>query len=230
MDDEVTAAPALPEQTDPEPEVAICADLATGALEELFGRWQISVDWVGDGEVIPGSHWGGREAGMIGATLYVRRDTPVHSALHEGAHLICMGPERRATVNTDAEGEELEECGACVLQILLADELPAIGRERLMGDMDAWGYSFRLGSTRAWFENDAEDAWRWLEQAGLLREGVPVADPSAGAHRLTALGPECAELAGHSASGNIPNAAAVGQGASAEVQSALVGVRQEDPV
>ena len=31
-----------------------------------------------------------------------------------------------------------------------------------MQDMDAWGYSFRLGSTRAWFESDAEDARAWL--------------------------------------------------------------------
>ncbi len=28
--------------------------------------------------------------------------------------------------------------------------------------MDAWGYSFRLGSTRAWFEGDAQDARAWL--------------------------------------------------------------------
>ena len=40
----------------------------------------------------------------------------------------------------------------CYLQILLADALHGVGRERLMQDMDEWGYSFRLGSTRAWFE------------------------------------------------------------------------------
>jgi hypothetical protein len=32
-----------------------------------------------------------------------------------------------------------------------------------MADMDAWGYSFRLGSTRAWFEADAEDAREFLQ-------------------------------------------------------------------
>ena len=32
-----------------------------------------------------------------------------------------------------------------------------------MTDMDRWGYSFRLGSTRAWFEEDAEDALEWLQ-------------------------------------------------------------------
>jgi len=34
--------------------------------------------------------------------------------------------------------------------------------------MDAWGYSFRLGSARAWFENDAEDAIGWLKQRDFM--------------------------------------------------------------
>jgi hypothetical protein len=34
--------------------------------------------------------------------------------------------------------------------------------------MDAWGYSFRLGSTRAWFESDAADARDWLLAARLI--------------------------------------------------------------
>ncbi len=49
----------------------------------------------------------------------------------------------------------------------MADQLPGVGRDRLMQDMDAWGYSFRLGSTRAWFEGDAEDARQWLQDRGL---------------------------------------------------------------
>ncbi|RZA32723.1 MAG: hypothetical protein EOP92_24595, partial [Lysobacteraceae bacterium] len=56
----------------------------------------------------------------------------------------------------------------CYLQIVLADGLPGVGRDRLMADMDAWGYSFRLGSTQAWFEHDAEDARAWLATRGLL--------------------------------------------------------------
>ncbi len=55
-----------------------------------------------------------------------------------------------------------EESAVCYLQVLLADELPGVGRARLMDDMDAWGYSFRLGSTRAWFETDAEETRQWL--------------------------------------------------------------------
>jgi hypothetical protein len=56
----------------------------------------------------------------------------------------------------------------CYLQILLSDLLPGIGIERAFEDMDAWGYSFRLGNTRAWFYEDAEDAQRWLLKHGLI--------------------------------------------------------------
>jgi hypothetical protein len=38
----------------------------------------------------------------------------------------------------------------------------------MFDDMDRWGYSFRLGSTQRWFEEDAEDAREWLEQQGLI--------------------------------------------------------------
>jgi hypothetical protein len=33
-----------------------------------------------------------------------------------------------------------------------------------MRDMDAWGYSFRLGCTQRWFEEDAAEARAWLAQ------------------------------------------------------------------
>ena len=45
----------------------------------------------------------------------------------------------------------------CYLQILLADELDARAGT-MLSDMDAWGYTFRLGSAQAWFEEDADDA------------------------------------------------------------------------
>jgi hypothetical protein len=32
--------------------------------------------------------------------------------------------------------------------------------------LDAWGYTFRLGSARAWFERDAEDALAALAAPG----------------------------------------------------------------
>jgi hypothetical protein len=120
-------------------------------------------------EAIPGSYWGDTEAGLKGDQLYARLDTPVHSVLHEASHYVCMTPERRAGLDRDAGGDDPEESAVCYLQILLADALAGVGRDRLMQDMDAWGYSFRLGSTRAWFEGDATDAQDWLRVHGVIR-------------------------------------------------------------
>jgi hypothetical protein len=87
--------------------------------------------------------------------------------LHEACHLIVMPPDRRLDVHTNATDSIEEEDATCYLQIVLADRLPGVGRERLMTDMDAWGYSFRLGSTRAWFEGDATVAREFLRTRGL---------------------------------------------------------------
>ena len=94
--------------------------------------------------------------------------------MHETCHVVCMNELRRAGLDRDAGGDDIEEAAVCYLQIVLADYLPGVGRERLMRDMDAWGYSFRLGSSRAWFESDAEDARAWLLEHELLIEaGTP---------------------------------------------------------
>lgn len=114
------------------------------------------------GEKIPGSYWGEPEAGIIGCNVYVRDDTPVHSMLHEACHLIVLPADKRALVHTDATDSVAEEDATCYLQIVLAGRLPGVGSARLMADMDSWGYTYRLGSTRAWFEGDAEDARSWL--------------------------------------------------------------------
>ncbi|MFP7725644.1 hypothetical protein [Lysobacter sp. D1-1-M9] len=144
------------------------ADIGFAAAAALLARHGLQLARVPDGAAIPGSYWGDCEAGLIGSTVYARADTPVHSLLHEAAHLIVLPPERRAAVHTDATDSQEEEDAACYLQILLADELAGIGRARLMADMDTWGYSFRLGSSRAWFEHDAEDARRWLVDRQLI--------------------------------------------------------------
>ena len=141
--------------------------LADGALERALSGYGIALEWWG-GERIPGSYWGESEAGLIGNRLIVRPDTPVHSALHEACHWICADSGRRQTVHTDAGGDDLEECAVCYLQILLAQRLPGYSGERMLADMDAWGYSFRLGSARAWFERDADDARAWLAQRTLV--------------------------------------------------------------
>lgn len=148
--------------------VLVLGQIAFTEVAGLLSRHGLELVGVEDGAPIPGSYWGEPEAGIIGSTVYARGDTPVHSLLHEACHLIVLPPERRARVHTDATDSVPEEDASCYLQILLADALPGVGRDRLMADMDAWGYSFRLGSTRAWFERDADDARAWLEARGLL--------------------------------------------------------------
>ncbi|MGB0721663.1 MAG: hypothetical protein ACPGU7_04625 [Gammaproteobacteria bacterium] len=138
------------------------------ALRAVLARYGLEVHDSDADTDIPGSFWGDEEAGLIGNVLYARADTPVHSILHEGCHYICMDGERRDGLHTDAGGGYDEENGVCYLQILLAGHLPDMGRARMFADMDAWGYSFRLGSARAWFEQDAEDARQWLIDAGIL--------------------------------------------------------------
>ncbi|HSY07988.1 MAG TPA: hypothetical protein VK820_05585 [Steroidobacteraceae bacterium] len=138
------------------------------AVALLLNRYGLELVLTAPQEIIPGSYWGESEAGLKGHRLYARLDTPLHSVLHEASHYICMTPERRAGLDRDAGGEDLEEAAVCYLQVVLADELAGVGRERLCADMDAWGYSFRLGSTRAWLERDAEDARAWLLRQGLI--------------------------------------------------------------
>lgn len=152
-----------------------CNELGPGTLSALLAPRGLDVREVTPGEPIPGTFWGESEAGLIGDRLFVRGDTPVHSALHEACHWICMPADRREGLHTDAGGDCLEECAVCYLQVLLADRLPGVGRERLFHDMDAWGYSFRLGSARRWFHADAEDAREWLAERGLLEPaGSPI--------------------------------------------------------
>lgn len=138
------------------------------ALGNLLGAIGLEVKLVGAGDEIPGSFWGDDEAGLIHSVIYLRPDTPVHSSLHEACHYACMDDERRANLHTNAGGSSDEENAVCYLQILLADALSDMGRQRMFRDMDLWGYSFRLGSAQQWFEQDAEDARQWLEKKGLL--------------------------------------------------------------
>lgn len=145
-----------------------CLKTHQEAISKLLAPYDMSVQWVEADTKIPGSFWGDSEAGLIANVLYLREDTPIHSALHEACHYICMDKARRDALHTDAAGDYDEENGVCYLQILLADELNFTNRDSMMQDMDEWGYSFRLGSTRAWFEGDAEDAREWLMRYELI--------------------------------------------------------------
>jgi hypothetical protein len=133
----------------------------------LLDRYGIDLVLIAPEELIPGSYWGESEAGLKGEHLYARLDTPLHSLLHEASHYVCMSCERRAGLDRDAGGDDLEEAAVCYLQVLLAGELAGVGRERLCADMDSWGYSFRLGTTHAWFTRDAADARAWLMHQGI---------------------------------------------------------------
>jgi len=138
------------------------------AIGLLLDRYDLQLRLLAPEENIPGSYWGESEAGLKGNVLYARPDTPLHSVLHEAAHFICMTPERRVALDRDAGGDDAEECAVCYLQLLLALQIPQCGFARACEDMDEWGYSFRLGSTRAWFEHDAQDARLWLLAEGII--------------------------------------------------------------
>ncbi|HEX4871848.1 MAG TPA: hypothetical protein VFV27_05985 [Nevskiaceae bacterium] len=157
----------LPSLTDPaarkiSPPVLPVSALPPQALEALFSPYGLQPAWVADDQPIPGSYWGEPEAGLVGHQLWLRADTPVHSALHEGSHWLLMPPERRAQLHTDACGSDTEENAVCLLQCVLADRLAGYSRARCFADMDAWGYHFLLGSAAAWFAGDSADARAWL--------------------------------------------------------------------
>jgi len=157
--------------------VLFCRNINLNHLQSLLDRYGMEIKTINDNKVIPGSFWQPPEAGLIGDTLYIRNDTPVHSALHETCHYICMDKQRREKLDTDAGGTAIEENGVCYLQILLSDFIPEMKRERMLSDMDEWGYSFRLGSTQAWFEKDAEDAFEWLLSNNIITsESIPTWD------------------------------------------------------
>jgi hypothetical protein len=142
-------------------------------LAGLLARYGLTLAPVPDNAAIPGSYWGEPEAGLVGHSVHARADTPVHSVLHEAGHVICMDAARRAQLVRDAGGEFAEEDAVCYLQIVLAGELGLSAKE-ICADMDAWGYTFRLGSAHAWFTQDADDARAWLVRHGLLAEsGTP---------------------------------------------------------
>ncbi len=144
-----------------------CTESLSAALRALLAGYELELVVLPAQAPIPGSYWGEPEAGLIGTRVYVRPDTPLHSALHEAAHVLCMDGARRARLHTDAGGDYAEENAVCYLQIVLAQAL-GVSAEALCADMDAWGYTFRLGSAYAWFRADAADAHGWLVRHGLL--------------------------------------------------------------
>ncbi|MBI3563208.1 MAG: hypothetical protein HY080_16000 [Gammaproteobacteria bacterium] len=151
-----------------------CGELGIQRLQTLVAPYGLTVVEVIAVDLIPGSFWGESEAGLVTDRLYVRADTPVHSALHEACHYICMDKARRQGLHTNAGGNYAEEDAVCYLQVVLAGWMPPLNPIQLLADMDSWGYSFRLGSARSWFEQDAMDARQWLLDKGLIApDGQP---------------------------------------------------------
>lgn len=150
------------------PDVTPVSTISIDQLRGILAEFGLGVTAIALESPIPGSFWGDAEAGLAGTALLVRPDTPVHSALHEAGHYVCMDPARRAVLDTDAGGDYDEENAVCYWQILACDRIHGIGRATMCADMDAWGYTFRLGSAAAWFADDAKDARAWLIRAGLL--------------------------------------------------------------
>lgn len=144
------------------------AAIESSRVAALLAGYGILLELLARETVIPGSYWGDSEAGLLGNRLLARPDTPLHSVLHEACHYICAAPVRRAVLDRDAGGDDAEESAVCFLQILLAAGIAGVGSKRLMQDMDAWGYTFRLGSAGAWYWDDAADALSWLQQHGVV--------------------------------------------------------------
>ena len=147
--------------------VTLCIEYLP-SLSECLSRYGLQIQQVANGQTIDGSFWGDSEAGLVGNQLIIRADTPLHSALHEACHYICMDNNRRLGLHTDAGGDYDEENAVCYQQILLSDYIKGYSGNQMMKDMDQWGYSFRLGSAARWFNEDAQDALQWLQQHKLV--------------------------------------------------------------
>lgn len=148
-----------------------CTELQTLdflSVNTLLGAYGLELIEVDVGSSIPASYWGEPEAGLAGKCIFARPDTPFHSLLHETAHYVCMSAKRRLTLWRNAGGSIEEENAVCFLQVLLADYLPGFGRQKLLSDMNEWGYTFREGDANAWFHGDGRSAREWLLTMGII--------------------------------------------------------------
>ena len=82
----------MPAVSDDPTNVVNCDQQRHQELAKLLQPYGLIIKAVSMDTPIPGSFFGEREAGLISNTLYLRYDTPLHSALHEACHYICMCP------------------------------------------------------------------------------------------------------------------------------------------
>ena len=78
-----------------------------------------------------------------------------------------LGPSGQIFI-VDGDGRYLTHARGMVPGQAFGRSLPELGQERMMQDMDTWGYSFRLGSTERWFAEDAKDAKEWLQEHNVI--------------------------------------------------------------
>jgi len=71
------------------------SDFSISEIISLLEKYHLKIKVLSPEQAICGSYWGDSEAGLIENTLYVRKDTPIHSLLHEACHYICMDETRR---------------------------------------------------------------------------------------------------------------------------------------
>src|ERR1041385_2474956 len=128
------ASGSAPRTSSPQVKIALVGDGFGAALRTLLAAEGLQVIELRANEAIPGSYWGAPEAGLVGDRLFVRADTPLHSALHEACHFICMDAGRRATLDTNAGGDDVEEVAVCYLQVLLADRIDGSSRDRMRSE------------------------------------------------------------------------------------------------
>lgn len=124
-------------------------DLSNGSVARLIQRYGLDLETVPAGEAITGSYWGEPEAGIVGNTIYVRGDTPVHSVLHEASHVICMSPDRRASLDRDAGGDDLEECAVCFFADRTRKRATRCRRETTHAGYGRLGLQFSTGQCDA---------------------------------------------------------------------------------
>jgi len=71
------------------------------ALEVMLDRYGLGLVLVAPEEVIPGSYWGEREAGLIGARIFVRLDTlPQHRAALDTQRRAHVDPSLRLSLDS----------------------------------------------------------------------------------------------------------------------------------
>lgn len=143
-------------------------NITNGSICKVLNRYNLVLNTVASHTDIPYSFWGAPEAGRKNNQLYVRADTPLHSILHEASHYVCMSQNQRCLDSYDTGVSVFEENATCFLQILLSDHICGYNRAQHMQDMDNWGYSFRLISANAWFQQDAEDTRQWLQNYNII--------------------------------------------------------------